>query len=93
VERLRIVPRARQPGACPTPQLTLSRASDIDHSKEPDRNQDATRLQVPPRVSRADKLSGSKDSGKVQKATRLQLTQSNDILLERQDAKQQRVSQ
>jgi hypothetical protein len=64
---------ARQPGARPTPQLTLSRVSDIDHSKESDKKQDATRLQVPPRVSRAGNLSGSKDSGKVQNATRLQV--------------------
>jgi hypothetical protein len=82
MQRLRIVSRARRPDTRPTPQLTLSRAGDIAWSKESNENQDATRLQVPPRILRAGNLSGSKDSGKVQNATRLQLTQSNDFLLE-----------
>jgi hypothetical protein len=64
---------ACQPGARPIPQLTLSHASDNDHSKEFDKKQDASRLQVPPRVSRAGNLNINKDSGKVQNATRSQV--------------------
>jgi hypothetical protein len=88
-ECLQIASRARHPGARPT----ISRASDLDHSKESDKNQGATRLQVPPRISRAGNLSGSKDSGKVQNATRLQLPQSNDISLGQQVEREQRASQ
>jgi hypothetical protein len=63
---------ARQPSARQPPQLTLSAASDIGHSRDSTKDQDATRLQVPPRVSRAGHHRGNRSSGRNQDPTRPQ---------------------